>query len=316
MLICGATGFIGKNLTRYYAKQGKYDIVAVYNNKKPFAELENVLWTQADLNNPQDVKRVLSGISIVLQFAATTSGSKDITSQPYIHVTDNAVMNSLLLRGCYEAGVEHFVFPSCTVMYQPNDLKIAESDFNPSDEIIPKYFGVGNTKVYIEKMCQFYSRLKKTKHTVIRHSNIYGPYDKYDLEKSHVFGATVTKVMTSLDKVVVWGDGEEARDLLHVDDLISFVDSALEKQNSFYELYNVGCGYATKIKDLVANIIQLSGKKLDIEHDLTKPTIKTTVFLNCDKAKNDLGGTPKISLENGIKSTLSWYKKNILTAAE
>ena len=48
-------------------------------------------------------------------------------------------------------------------------------------------------------MCEFYSRLGKTKHTVIRHSNMYGPYDKYDLEKSHVFGATITKVMTSQD---------------------------------------------------------------------------------------------------------------------
>ena len=92
-------------------------------------------------------------------------------------------------------------------------------------------------------MCQFYSRLGKTKHTVIRHSNMYGPYDKYDLEKSHVFGATVTKVMESKDgKVNVWGTGEEKRDLLYVEDLVDFIDTALNNQSSPYELFNVGLG--------------------------------------------------------------------------
>ena len=64
----------------------------------------------ADLNNKEDVDRVMKGVNIVLQFAATTSGAKDITTKPFIHVTDNAVMNSLLLRSAYENNVEHFVF--------------------------------------------------------------------------------------------------------------------------------------------------------------------------------------------------------------
>ena len=69
----------------------------------------------------------------------------------------------------------------------------------------PNYLKVGWTKVYIEKMCQFYSRTSKTKFTVIRHSNIYGEYDKHDLDKSHVFGATITKVMDSESEIVVKG---------------------------------------------------------------------------------------------------------------
>ena len=68
-----------------------------------------------------------------------------------------------------------------------------------AEEIKSTYFGAGHTKVYLEKMCEFYARFGKTKHTVIRHSNIYGPYDKFDLEKSHVFGATVAKIFNSTD---------------------------------------------------------------------------------------------------------------------
>ena len=196
-------------------------------------------------------------------------------------------------------------------MYQPSDVALTEEDFSAADEIYPKYFGVGNTKVYIEKMCEFYSRLGRTKHTVIRHSNIYGPHDKYDLERSHVFGATVTKVMTAKNKVVMWGTGEEKRDLLHVDDLCRFVKLAIKNQQDSYELFNVGLGTAVAIRDLVQKIITISGKDLKIESDLTKPTIKTSLFLDWKKAFTKLGWCPEITLDRGIEKTIEWYKENI-----
>ena len=314
ILLCGATGFIGKNLLEHFSSKDKYSVRAIYHNKQPDiepSEHPNVEFIYADLNNKEDVDRVMEGINIVLQFAATTSGAKDITTKPFIHVTDNAVMNSLLLRSAYENNVEHFVFPSCTVMYQPSEEALSESDFSGEDEIYPKYFGVGNTKVYIEKMCDFYSRLGRTKHTVIRHSNIYGPHDKYDLERSHVFGATVTKVMTAEDKVVMWGTGKEKRDLLHVDDLCNFVELALENQSENYELFNVGLGEATSVRNLVQKIIDSSGKELEIHSDLTKPTIKTSLYLDCTKAFDKLGWAPQVSLDKGIEKTLDWYKENI-----
>lgn len=316
ILLCGATGFIGRNLLEHFSDRPEYQIRAIYHDKpivqrKRIKQYENVTWEHADLNNKNDVERVMQDIDIVLQFAATTSGAKDITTKPFIHVTDNAVMNSLLLRSAYENNVEHFVFPSCTVMYQSSEKALSEDDFSGEDEIISKYFGVGNTKVYIEKMCEFYSRLGRTKHTVIRHSNVYGPYDKYDLERSHVFGATVTKVMTAKDKVVMWGTGEEKRDLIHVDDLCNFVELSITKQENEYELFNVGLGEAVAVRDLVQKIINASGKELVIESDLTKPTIKTSLFLDWKKAYTTLGWCPQITLDKGIEKTLEWYRENI-----
>jgi len=311
ILICGATGFIGRNLLEYYYKQGKYKIIATHYNRPAIDGYNGVKWVKIDLRDPSAVKSILSEVDIVLQFAATTSGSKDITTRPYIHVTDNAVMNSILLRECYEQNIEHFVFPSCTVMYQPSDKALSENDWNGNHEIFTTYFDVGKTKVYLEKMCEFFSRLGKTKHTVMRHSNMYGPYDKYDLERSHMFGATITKVMTSQNgKVNVWGTGEEARDLLYVDDLVEFVDAAINNQQSNYELFNVGLGKATQVKDVVSKIITHSGKDLEMIHDLSKPTIPTSLFLNCKKAKDLLNWEPRTTLDEGIIKTIKWYKEN------
>jgi len=309
VLICGATGFIGKNVLDRFSKKDEYSIRAVFNIK-PALQQDDIEWVNANLNNIEDVKRVMKDIDIVIQLAATTSGAKDIVNRPYIHVTDNAVMNSLLLREAYENNVEHFIFPSCTVMYQPSKVGLTEEDCDGNDRLLSKYFGVGNTKVYIEKMCDFYSTLGRTKHTVIRHSNIYGPHDKYDLERSHVFGATITKAMTNNDTFSIWGPGTETRDFLHVDDLVDFIELALEKQESAYELFNVGCGYDTSIKDLVNKIIEISGKDLKTEHDLSMPHLPTSLFLDCTKAKELLGWEPKISLEDGIKSSIEWWIKN------
>ena len=135
ILICGATGFIGRNLLDYYYDKFEYDIRATYFTTLPPKGYDGVEWVDVDLRDPGHVKYVLQDVDIVLQFAATTSGANDIVNRPYIHVTDNAVMNSLILRECYEQEIKHFVFPSCTVMYQSSDKAIKEEDYNGNDEI-------------------------------------------------------------------------------------------------------------------------------------------------------------------------------------
>ena len=261
------------------------------------------------MTKKHNVKDVFyGGIDIVLQYAAVTSGAKDIVSKPYIHVTDNAVMNSLLMREAFENEVKHFIFPSCSIMYQSNDNLIKETDFDETVDINPNYYGAGNTKVYLEKMCKFYSSFGKTKFSVLRQSNIYGDYDKFDLEKSHVFAASIVKVAESDGEVNVWGDGQEERDLLHVSDLVNCVHAVLEHQKSDYELINVGYGKSVKISELVEKILDIYNRDVYIKYDTTKPTIKTKLGLDIQKAKRLFGWTPKVTLSQGIKKTIDYYK--------
>src|SRR3989338_8410474 len=310
VLICGATGFIGRNIVESLAQKDEFEVYGTYWKSAPF-DNPKIKMIRADLTDKEDVDKVVNGMDLIIQAAATTSGVKDITTRPYIHVTDNAVMNSLIFRSAYEHKVGQVVFFSCSVMYQPGDTPVKETDFDANKEIFKSYFGVGWTKVYIEKMCEFYSRIGNTKYTVIRHSNIYGPYDKYDLEKSHVFGATMTKVMTAADgKIAVWGAGDEERDLLYISDLVDFLEIVLDKQESEFELYNVGYGSSISVNDLVKKIIYHSGKDIKVEHDLSRPSINTKLRLDISKAKKSLGWSPKISLDEGIRKTMDWYKSN------
>jgi len=311
LLICGATGFIGRNMAEHFAASDQYDVIGVYNKRPPY-DLPGLRWVQADLTKAEDVDRIMADADILIQAAATTSGSKDVVARPYIHVTDNAVMNSLLFRAAFEHKLDQVIFFSCTVMLQSSEEALREEDFDANAEIYHRYFGAGWTKVYIEKMCEFYSRIGETKFTTIRHSNVYGPHDKFDPDRSHVFGATITKVLSSKDgKVVVWGAGEEERDLIYIADLVDFVEKAIEKQKTPFGLYNCGAGESVSIRDLVRKIVDISGRDLEIEHDLDKPSIKTSLFLDCTKAERELGWKRTTSLEDGIAKTIDWWRKNI-----
>lgn len=309
VLICGATGFIGRNIAERLAKNDAYELYGTYFKSQPL-DCPGMSMVKADLTNGADVERAVKGMDLIIQASAATSGVKDIVAKPYYHVTDNAVMNSLILRSAYENSVPALLFFSCTIMYQSSELPVKETDFDANAAMHANYFGAAWTKVYIEKMCEFYSRLGRTKFTVLRHSNIYGPYDKFDLEKSHVFGATMAKVMAAKDnRIVVWGNGEEERDLLYVSDLVGLVQKAIDRQSLPFELYNAGCGSSIAVKALVEKIIAHSGKKLKIEYDLTKPSIKTKLCLDISKAQKAMGWLPKVSLDEGIQKTLEWYER-------
>ena len=313
ILVFGATGFIGRNMAEYF-KSADNKIFVTGNKRKiedsSFGSLIANLTTEIGVTAVFERAKLYFGgdIDVVIQAAATTSGAKDTFNKPWYHVTDNAVMNSLILREELNHKIKHHIFFSCTVMYSAQNGKVDENTV--INEIQDIYFGVGWTKVYLEKMCKFYSTLTKTKFTVIRHSNIYGPYDKYGLENSHFFGANLTKVLTSKsgDNIIVWGDGQDTRDLLSVEDLCSFVETAIKQQTSSYELFTLGSEHNYTTNEVVSKMIEITGSNNRILNDLTKPSMKINFTLDCTKA-HELGWYPKTNLEDGIKQTISWYKK-------
>ena len=306
IMILGATGFIGKNIALYFSK--KFKIKATYNKKVPFKN-SNIRWIKCDLKSTKQINNLFNNIDIVINAAAVTSGVKDIIDRPHIHVNDNALMNINILKEIFRSNnIKHYIFFSCTVMYQSSIGKQDEQKFNY--QIIDKYFGVGWTKVYIEKLCKFYSNFLNTKFTMIRHSNIYGPYDKFDLEKSHVLGATISKVMKAEKEITIWGRGNEIRDFLYISDLIRFVELVIKKQKKKYEIYNCGSETGIKILDLAKLIIKITGRSIKIKRNVTAPTIKFNLVVDCKKAKKEIGWKSKVSLSEGIKKTLIWWKKN------
>jgi nucleoside-diphosphate-sugar epimerase len=309
IVVCGATGFIGRNVAEALAANPAMDVTAV-RHRRPAYDLPGVRWIEADLTRDDAARAAVAGADVVIQAAATTSGAKDIVERPYIHATDNAVMNSLLLRACHEAGVRHFVFFSCSVMYQPAERPVREADFDLSKPLFPHYVAAGWTKIYVEQMCAMYAGFGRLRCTALRHSNVYGPHDKFDLERSHMLGATVTKAMTAPagGTLTVWGAGEEARDLLYVGDLVRCVELVVARQTAPFGLYNVGSGTALKVRDVVRQVIAATGRELSVEHDLSRPTIPFSLALDSGRIAAEIGWRPETTLAEGLARTIAYWK--------
>lgn len=309
ILILGATGFVGTNILKKFDKSNNI-IHATYFKTKPFYRSRNVIWKRANLTKEQDVKKIISNYDIVFQCAAFTSGVEDMSKNPFLFITDNLIMNSLILQEVVKYKIKHFIFLSCTVMYHNSTKKLGEEDIDYKKEIHPKYEGIAKLKLYVESLCKFYSNNSKIKFSILRHSNLFGPFDKFFNKKSHFMAAIISKIikLKKNDKLQVWGDGKEKRDFLHVDDFLIALDMIIRKQKKKYEIFNVCYGEQFSIREILFKLQKkeiLQNKVIFLKQ---KPTIKVNILVSNSKIKKTIGWQPSLKLEDSIEETFDWVK--------
>ncbi len=143
--------------------------------------------------------------------------------------------------------------------------------------------------------------------------NLYGPRDNFDLQSSHVIPALIRKIETAMteqkDTVTCWGDGSASREFLFARDAAEGILLAAEHYKGT-EPVNLGSGREITIKDLVTTIAQLMGYQGTIEWDTSKPNGQPRRCLDTTRAKEYFGFEAKTSLEDGLRETIDWYRKN------
>ena len=175
-----------------------------------------------DLRRPQHCARAVKGMDYVFLCAAHTSGAAVIRTTPLVHITPNVLINTLMLEAAHRAKVAKFCFISSGAAYPPTaDRPVREAemfDGDPHDV----YFAAGWMKRYAEILCRTYAEkiAQPMPTVVVRPSNVYGPYDKFDFAVSHVTAALIRRVVERQNPLEVWGTGEDIRDLIYVDDFI------------------------------------------------------------------------------------------------
>ena len=308
ILVCGGSGFIGLNLVKFF-KNTNYKIIATYKTKKP-KKTYGARWIQADLTSQKNIKKAMKNCNIVIQCAGISSGAKNMVSKPFIFMGDNVVMNSLLIKEAVQNKIQHFIFLSCSVMYHHASKKLKERDYDPRKQLNKIYEGMALTKVYIENMCKFYAERSNTKFSALRHSNIYGPHDKFENINAHFMSSVISRSKYSSKKLMVWGEGKEKRDFLYIEDLCLAIKNIMNKQNIKFDLVNVSYGKAFSVKNIVEKIKVIMNKGYNILFDEKKPSIKINILIDNSKMFRKYNWKPKVSIDNGIKKTVSWYLNN------
>lgn len=145
---------------------------------------------------------------------------------------------------------------------------------------------------------------------IVRPGNLYGPYDKFDIEKSKVIASLIRKVVEKQNPINVWGDGEDLKDFLYIDDFIDGLNRIVFDFNEF-DIINLASGKGITIKEILNLIIELeSAESLKIEFDKSKPTMIPKRLINISKAKKLLNFNPKIEMKEGLYNTIKWYREN------
>jgi GDP-L-fucose synthase len=165
-------------------------------------------------------------------------------------------------------------------------------------------------KRFTEIVCDMYSnRIKESMKTVVvRPGNLYGPFDKFDWEKSKVIPAIMRRAIEKHNPFEVWGDGMDLKDFLYIDDLVDGLILAMEKLEEF-EPINIASGVPVTIRDVLSEILKSADyEDADVQYDSSKPTMIPKRMIDISLAKEKLGFKPKVSLEDGIQRTVDWYR--------
>ena len=311
VLVCGASGFLGSNIFERLQQRKDLNVCGTFFSKSGFGSISNIDY--ANFQNKDYCLNLTRGVDTLVQCAALTAGSgrKDewgnysrINEQINLNLVDAAVRN----------GAKHFIFLSCSVMYPTNlNHPVKEEDVD-EDGIASIYLQGAVGKLNSERR-MWAESFGDTSFTVVRHSNIYGPRDKFDLQNSHVLAATIQKAMTSQNgQLNMHGNMNIVRDLLYVSDFVDFIeDSVVFGPREKFIIFNVGAGNGVSISELARKIIKISEKNLRIVLELEKHMaymVPTSIVLDIKKARNIMGWKPVVSLGEGIRKTIEWWKEN------
>lgn len=302
--IAGHRGMVGSAIKRRLEKAGFTNIITRTSK-------------ELDLRNQQVVANFFKAEKPDYVFLAAAKVGGIVANNTYRaeFIYDNIMIQNNVIHNAYLSGVKKLMFLGSSCIYPKFAEQPMREDALLTGVLEPTNEPYAIAKIAGIKMCDAYRSQYGCNFISAMPTNLYGPNDNYDLEKSHVLPALIRKFHTAkkenLPTVTMWGTGTPKREFLHADDL---ADACYYLMQSFEGEgpINVGVGEDISIKDLALLVKNIVGYQGEIVHDLTKPDGTPRKLMNVDKLTN-AGWKATISLEEGIKSVYEslndkdWY---------
>ncbi|KAI4335506.1 hypothetical protein L6164_014145 [Bauhinia variegata] len=302
VFVAGHRGLVGSAIVRKLLQLGFTNLVL-----RTRAEL--------DLTRQSDVEAFFSAEKprFVIVAAAKVGGIHANNTYPADFIAINLQIQTNVIDSAYRNGVEKLLFLGSSCIYpkfapQPiPENALLTGPLEPTNEwyAIAKIAGI--------KMCQSYMIQYKWDAISGMPTNLYGPYDNFHPENSHVLPALMRRFheakVNGAKEVVVWGTGSPLREFLHVDDLADACVFLMEEYSGLEHL-NVGSGKEVTIKELAELMKEVVGFEGNLVWDTSKPDGTPRKLMDSSKLA-ELGWKPKISLKNGLVDTYKWYLENV-----
>lgn len=298
VLIAGSTGLAGTAIASAFESQGQ-EVIRV---NRSVVDLMNLAATQKFLDSIKP--------ALVVDAAAKVGGSGANNSFPVEFLADNIRIQSNLMQAAHEADVKKFVFLGSSCIYPRDCAQPIKEEYLMTGPLETTNSAYAIAKIAGIELVNSYRKQHGHNWISLMPTNLYGPGDNFDLQVSHVLPAFIRRFVDAVDtnatSVTLWGSGAPLREFLHVDDLAQAVVLATQSYDSPIHL-NIGTGKDLSIKELALLIASLAGFKGEIIWDTSKPDGTPRKTLDVSRIKA-LGWKPTIRLEDGIASTIAWYK--------
>jgi GDP-L-fucose synthase len=300
--IAGHRGMVGSAVWR-----------ALYN--KGYTNLLGKTSKELDLRNQQAVADFYKKEQpeVVIDAAAKVGGILANNNFPYQFLMENLQIQNNLIDGAHKAGIEKFIFLGSSCIYPKFAAQPLKEECLLTDSLEPTNEWYAIAKITGVKACQSIRKQYQKEYVSLMPTNLYGSFDNFDLESSHVLPAMLRKFheakINNNSDVTLWGSGTPMREFLFVDDMAAAVIHALEN-NLPEDLYNIGTGKDITIKELAQTIQKVIGHQGKILWDASKPDGTPRKLMDVSKMK-EIGWRYSTELEEGIKKTYTWFLKNM-----
>ena len=317
ILVVGAGGFIAGHLIKRLIDNGNSIVASDIKPKEYwFQDFEKVVnHYSMDMKDISNCRRITKDIDYVFNMACNMGGMGFIENNK-AECMQSVLINTNLLIACKEDKVEKYFFSSSACAYNKSMQQdvfidgLKENDAYPAD---PED-GYGWEKLFSERMCRHFMEDYGIEVRVARYHNIYGPFGTYDGGREKAPAAICRKIIQSKinkeNKIQVWGDGEQTRTFLYVDDCVEGTLRLFESNHS--EPVNIGSDEQVSINQMIKIIEGISNtEKLELEYQLDKPKGVRGRSSNNDLVKKVLNWSFQIKLKEGLKKTYEWIDSEV-----
>lgn len=273
--------------------------------------------SQMNLLNPDSVRNYLekNRPDIVVHCAGIVGGIQANIANPVKFLVDNIQMGINIITLSKEAGVRKLINMSSSCMYPREAKNPLSEELILKGELEPTNEGYAIAKITSTRLCEYISRENSDYHykTVIP-CNLYGKYDKFDPEKSHMIPSVIKKLHDAKTnghkEVMIWGDGEARREFMYAEDLADFIFYALDNFERMPQNLNVGLGHDYTINEYYKITADVIGYKGTFKHDLSKPVGMRQKLIDDTKLR-EFGWSYKTTLKDGIKKTYEYFLNEV-----
>ncbi len=304
ILITGGAGLLGISLTDRLVSLGM-SVQSTYFSRVPPDHIK-AYYQRYDFTKYEDCLVATEGKDYVIICAVQASGVAGVKQSPTASILPNLEIHAGLLEACSQNGVEKVVWISSSSVYQEAFYPIREDQLDLNQPPYELYQGIGWVYRYLEQLAKCYYQKRGLQVGIIRTSNIYGPYDRFDDEKSHVIPALIKRALRKEEPFIVWGNDHTVRDFIYVDDLAEGVLKVLGSY-CIADPINISNGIPVSIGELIKVILDICDHPVFPQYDPDKPTAIPYRVLDNTKFNTLLGEMKKTLPEEGIQRTVEWY---------